>query len=253
MTTDTVKHDVRDLRLAEEGVRRIEWAAREMPVLRQIRERFAKEKPLNGMRMAACLHVTTETANLSSRCATAAPTSRSAPRTRSPRRTTSPPRSSPSTASPTFAIKGEDNDTYYRHIDAALDHKPQITMDDGADLVARAAQGPHATCSPTSSAAPRRRPPASSACARMAAEGMLEYPIIAVNEAEHQALLRQPLRHRPEHARRHHPRDQHPAGRQDRRRRAATAGAAAASPAARAAWARRSSSPRSTRCRRSKR
>ena len=64
MTTDTIKHDVKDLRLREEGIRRIEWAAREMPVMEQIRARFAKEKPLNGLRIAACLHVTTETANL---------------------------------------------------------------------------------------------------------------------------------------------------------------------------------------------
>jgi len=138
MTTETlVPHDVKDLRLAEEGVRRIEWAAREMPVIGLIRERFAKDKPLNGVRIGACLHVTTETANLmlalrdgGAKVALCA---------------SNPLSTQDDVAAAlvseygisTFAIKGEDNDTYYRHIDAVLDHKPQITMDDGADLVAR--------------------------------------------------------------------------------------------------------------------
>ncbi|TAK60607.1 MAG: adenosylhomocysteinase, partial [Dehalococcoidia bacterium] len=130
-------HDVKDLRLAEEGVRRIDWASREMPVIRQIRERFAKERPLNGLRVAACLHVTTETANLMialrdggaeiALCAS------------------NPLSTQDDVAAAlvaeygvsTFAIKGEDNDTYYRHVDAVLDARPQCTMDDGADLVAR--------------------------------------------------------------------------------------------------------------------
>src|SRR6266550_321470 len=95
----TRRHDVKDLALAEEGLNRIEWADRQMPVLAAIRDRFEREQPLAGYRISACLHVTSETANLMR------------------------------------AIKGEDNDTYYQHIEAAVDHKPQLTMDDGADVI----------------------------------------------------------------------------------------------------------------------
>ena len=131
----TVKHDIKDIGLAPQGKLRIEWAEQDMPVLRQIRARFETEKPLQGVRISACLHITTETANLGRTlqaggadlvfCA-------------------SNPLSTQDdvTASlvadygiPTFAIKGEDTETYYEHIKAALDHNPQITMDDGADLV----------------------------------------------------------------------------------------------------------------------
>lgn len=131
----TVKHDVKDLSLAPEGARRIAWAARDMPVLALIRDRFEAEKPLAGIRLSACLHVTTETANLAITlkaggadlvlCA-------------------SNPLSTQDDVAAclvadhgisTFAIKGEDNATYYAHINAALDHRPNITMDDGADLV----------------------------------------------------------------------------------------------------------------------
>ena len=182
MTTDTIKHDVKDLRLREEGIRRIEWAAREMPVTQQIRERFAKEKPLNGLRVAACLHVTTETANLMialrdggadiALCAS------------------NPLSTQDDVAAAlvaeygisTFAIKGEDNDTYYRHIDAVLDHKPQCTMDDGADIVARLHKdrtdllaGIIGGTEETTTGVVRLR--------ALAAEGKLKYPIIAVNEA----------------------------------------------------------------------
>ncbi|MFN2228133.1 MAG: adenosylhomocysteinase, partial [Anaerolineae bacterium] len=131
----TIKHDVKDLSLAEKGRLRIEWAEQDMPVLRQIRERFEREKPLQGVRISACLHITTETANLGRTlqaggadlvlCAS------------------NPLSTQDDVAAalvaddgiPTFAIKGEDHDTYYAHIKAALDHNPQITMDDGADLV----------------------------------------------------------------------------------------------------------------------
>ncbi|MFI5178841.1 MAG: adenosylhomocysteinase [Vicinamibacterales bacterium] len=182
MPTETIKHDVRDLRLSEEGIRRIEWAAREMPVTRQIRERFAKEKPLNGLRIAACLHVTTETANLMialrdggadiALCAS------------------NPLSTQDDVAAAlvaeygisTFAIKGEDNETYYRHIDAVLDHKPQCTMDDGADIVARLHKdrtdllaGIIGGTEETTTGVVRLR--------ALAAEGKLKYPIIAVNEA----------------------------------------------------------------------
>ncbi|MGH7557307.1 MAG: adenosylhomocysteinase [Gemmatimonadota bacterium] len=127
-------HDIRDRALAEKGALRVEWAARHMPVLRQIGERFERERPLDGKRISACLHVTTETANLVLTlqqggadvllCA-------------------SNPLSTQDDVAATLvergirvhAIKGEDHDTYYRHILAALEHRPQITMDDGADLV----------------------------------------------------------------------------------------------------------------------
>src|SRR2546425_6613140 len=131
----TKRHDVKDLALAPEGVRGIEWADRQMPVLAAIRERFDREQPLAGYRISACLHVTTETANLARTlkaggadvvlCA-------------------SNPLSTQDDAAAAlvdeydisvFAIKGEDNDTYYAHIDAAVDHKPQLTMDDGADVI----------------------------------------------------------------------------------------------------------------------
>jgi adenosylhomocysteinase len=182
VTTNTIPHDVRDIRLAEEGVRRIDWAAREMPVIRLIRERFAKERPLNGLRVAACLHVTTETANLMialrdggadvALCAS------------------NPLSTQDDVAAAlvaeygvsTFAIKGEDNDTYYRHIDAVLDHRPQVTMDDGADLVARLhkdrtdlLEGVVGGTEETTTGVIRLR--------ALGGEGRLKYPIIAVNEA----------------------------------------------------------------------
>src|SRR5213595_2091277 len=131
----TKRHDVKDLSLAPEGVRRIAWADRHMPVLAAIRDRFEAEQPLAGYRIAACLHVTSETANLMRTlkaggadivlCA-------------------SNPLSTQDDVAAglvdefdvsVFAIKGEDNDTYYRHIEAAVDHKPQLTMDDGADVI----------------------------------------------------------------------------------------------------------------------
>ena len=182
MTTETIPHDVRDLRLAEEGVRRIEWAAREMPVTAQIRERFAKERPLNGVRIAACLHVTTETANLMialrdggasvALCAS------------------NPLSTQDDVAAAlvavygisTFAIKGEDSDTYYHHIDAALDSHPQVTMDDGADLVARL----HKDRTDLLDAVIGGTEETTTGVIRLRAlgtEGRLRYPIIAVNEA----------------------------------------------------------------------
>ena len=130
-----MKSDIKDPSLAKEGMLRIEWASREMPVLRLIRERFAREKPLKGVCLAACLHITTETANLAYTlkeggaelvlCAS------------------NPLSTQDDTASamveeygiPVYAIKGEDNETYYDHINAVLDLKPMYTMDDGADLV----------------------------------------------------------------------------------------------------------------------
>src|SRR6266478_8566204 len=131
----TQRYDVKDLALAEEGKRRIEWADRQMPVLAAIRDRFEQEQPLAGYRIAACLHVTTETANLmrtlkaggadvvlcaSNPLSTQDDTAASLVKDYGIR---------------TYAIKGEDKDTYYSHIRAALEHEPNLTMDDGADLV----------------------------------------------------------------------------------------------------------------------
>ncbi len=182
MTTQTTPHDVRDLRLADEGVRRIGWAAREMPVITRIRQRFAKERPLNGLRVAACLHVTTETANLMialheggaqiALCAS------------------NPLSTQDDVAAAlvqehgiaTFAVKGEDNETYYKHIDAVLDTRPQVTMDDGADLVTRLHRErvdliTHVIggTEETTTGVIRLR--------ALSGEGRLRYPIIAVNEA----------------------------------------------------------------------
>jgi len=128
-------HDIKDIQQAEGGRRRIEWAEREMPVLRSIRERFEKEKPLKGIRVSACLHVTSETANLMRTLQAGGA---------DVVLTASNPLSTQDDVAaalvnvyeiPTFAIKGEDNVTYYKHIRAALEHKPHMTMDDGADLV----------------------------------------------------------------------------------------------------------------------
>ncbi|MBK5106806.1 MAG: adenosylhomocysteinase, partial [Anaerolineales bacterium] len=125
-------YDIKDIKLAEGGRRRIDWAEREMPVLRLIRDRFAKERPLQGMRIAACLHVTTETANLMHTLHDGGA---------EVVLTASNPLSTQDDVAaalvtnyeiPVFAIKGEDNVTYYKHINAALDFAPHITMDDGA-------------------------------------------------------------------------------------------------------------------------
>src|SRR5688572_17350275 len=132
----TLTGDISNPALARDGVARIEWAAREMPVMRQIRERFAKERPLAGVRIAACLHVTSETANLMLALRDGGA---------DVRLTASNPLSTQDEVAaalaveygiPTFAIKGESNETYHRHLEAAVEHKPQLTMDDGADVVA---------------------------------------------------------------------------------------------------------------------
>src|SRR5436309_2319102 len=178
----TKRFDVKDLALAEEGNRRIEWADRQMPVLAAIRKRFESEQPLNGYRVAACLHVTTETANLMRTlkaggadvvlCA-------------------SNPLSTQDDVAAAlvdefdisvFAIKGEDNDTYYSHIEAAVDHKPQLTMDDGADVIgvlhsARREQLGDiiAGMEETTTGVIRLK--------AMEADGALAFPVIAVNDA----------------------------------------------------------------------
>jgi adenosylhomocysteinase len=128
-------HDVRDTRLAGAGRGRIDWAAGEMPVIGQIRERFDKEKPLQGVRVAACLHVTTETANLMETLAAGG--AQVALCASNPLSTQDDVAAALAGEHgiPTYAIKGEDEKTYYQHIEAALAHRPNLTMDDGADLV----------------------------------------------------------------------------------------------------------------------
>src|SRR5215468_3327979 len=178
----TKRYDVKDLALAAEGKRRIDWADRQMPVLAAIRERFEREQPLSGHRVSACLHVTTETANLMRTlqagggdvvlCA-------------------SNPLSTQDDVAAAlvaeydiscFAIKGEDHDTYYAHIEAAVDHKPHFTMDDGADVIgvlhsARREQLGDiiAGTEETTTGVIRLK--------ALEAEGKLGFPIIAVNEA----------------------------------------------------------------------
>ena len=176
------KYDVKNLDLAEGGRRRIEWAEREMPVLRSVQERFAKERPFEGIRMSACLHVTAETANLM-RALQAGGADVVL--------TASNPLSTQDDVAaclvsnfeiPVFAIKGEDNATYYKHLNAALDHKPQLTMDDGADLVSTLhKERPDqikdiiGSTEETTTGVIRLR--------AMAADGALMFPVIAVNDA----------------------------------------------------------------------
>jgi len=134
--SDKPGYDVKDLGLAQKGRDRIEWAALEMPVLGLIRDRFEKEKPLAGQRVGACLHITTETANLllTLKAGGAEITACAS----NPLSTQDDVAAALVEAGiPTYAIKGEDNTTYYRHLDAVLDTKPNQTMDDGCDLVSR--------------------------------------------------------------------------------------------------------------------
>ncbi len=180
--TAAMNYDIKDRSLADAGHRRISWAAREMPVIRMIRERFQQDKPLAGVRIVACVHVTTETANLALTlrdggadavvCAS------------------NPLSTQDDVAAalvdegiPVFAIKGEDNETYYRHINAAIDHKPNIVIDDGADVVSALhrerrddlAEMFGATEETTTGVVRMRA---------MEAQGVLEFPVIAVNDAD---------------------------------------------------------------------
>ena len=130
-----MKYDIKDISLAKEGKLRIQWAERNMPVLRSIQARFKKEKPLKGIRLGACLHVTTETANLA--IALKAGGAEVILCASNPLSTQDDVAASlvKNEGIPVFAICGEDDKTYYKHLNAVLDTKPQITMDDGADLV----------------------------------------------------------------------------------------------------------------------
>lgn len=174
--------DVKDTSLAEGGRRKIEWSAREMPVLRLIRERFEKERPLKGIRVSACLHVTSETANLMQTLqAGGADVVLTASNPLSTQDDVAASLVSHSEI-PVFAIKGENNTVYYKHIHAALDHKPHMTMDDGADLVSvlhkeRRDLLPHVIggTEETTTGVIRLR--------AMAADKALNFPIIAVNDA----------------------------------------------------------------------
>lgn len=177
-----MNYDIKDIGLAPKGKLRIEWAEMQMPVLRQIKERFEKEQPLKGIRLSACLHVTTETANLMrtlkaggadlALCAS------------NPLSTQDDVAASlvADYGIPVFAIKGEDNGTYYKHLDAGLDHKPHVTMDDGADVIStihskrpeQAADVLGGTEETTTGVIRLRS---------MAKDNVLKYPVVAVNDA----------------------------------------------------------------------
>src|SRR4030065_2573005 len=175
-------YDVKDIRLADKGRLRVEWARRDMPVLNAIRERSEKEKPLTGRRLAACLHVTTETAVLAATlkaggalvhlCAS------------NPLSTQDDVAAylAKNEGIPTFAIKGEDSDTYYRHIHQALDVKPQITMDDGADLVFTV-HTKRIELLPEILGGTEETTTGVIRLKAMAKDGVLRYPMIAVNDA----------------------------------------------------------------------
>ncbi|MEW5766623.1 MAG: adenosylhomocysteinase [bacterium] len=183
-----MNYDIKDINLADEGQRRIEWAAREMPVLALIKERFKREKPLAGVRLSACLHVTTETANLVDTLAQGGAEVVLC--------ASNPLSTQDDVAAslvrdyqvPVFAIKGEDNETYYQHISAALDHRPMITMDDGADLVSTIHQeredlvaGVIGGTEETTTGVIRLK--------SMENNQVLRYPIIAVNDAKTKHLF----------------------------------------------------------------
>ncbi|MDO8750115.1 MAG: adenosylhomocysteinase, partial [Dehalococcoidia bacterium] len=188
MTVKNTPGDVKDLALAKQGEQRIEWAAREMNVLKLIRERFHKERPLKGVRIAGCLHITTETANLALALKDGGATVALC--------ASNPLSTQDDVAAalvaihgiPTYAIKGEDNETYYRHIHQALEHRPQVTLDDGADLVTTLhtqrqdlMTGVIGGTEETTTGVIRLH--------ALAKEGKLRYPIVAVNEADTKHLF----------------------------------------------------------------
>lgn len=183
-----IAHDITDIELATGGRYRIEWAGQEMPVLKQIRERFEKEKPLAGVRISACLHVTTETANLMQ---TLHAGGADVVLTASNPLSTQDDVAASLVAHneiPVYAIKGEDSETYYKHIHAALDHKPHITMDDGADLVGTVHKVRREALAEiiggteeTTTGIIRLR--------AMANDGALEFPVMAVNDSNTKHLF----------------------------------------------------------------
>jgi len=180
-------YDIKDPSLADEGKLRIEWAGKEMPVNSLIKQRFGKEKPLHGIRISACLHITTETANLAMAlkeggadlvlCAS------------------NPLSTQDDVAAalvdydiPVNAIKGEDNKTYYKHIITALEHKPQLTMDDGADLVSTLHKE-HTELIPNVIGGTEETTTGVIRLRNLAKEGKLAYPIVAVNDAQTKHLF----------------------------------------------------------------
>ncbi|MGB2799804.1 MAG: adenosylhomocysteinase [Dehalococcoidia bacterium] len=179
----TTNSDIKDPSLAPQGLLRIEWSSREMPVLKIIKERFTREKPLKGVRVSGCLHVTTETANLAlvfkeggaelALCAS------------NPLSTQDDVTAALVTeyGIPVYAIRGEGTDTYYKHINAALDHKPQITLDDGADLVSTIHKE-RTELIDTIIGGTEETTTGVIRLKSMEKEGKLKYPIIAVNEAD---------------------------------------------------------------------
>jgi adenosylhomocysteinase len=182
------EYDVKDLALADEGREAIEWADRQMPVLQLIRQRFEKEQPLKGVTLAACLHVTTETANLARTLkAGGAEVYLAASNPLSTQDTTAAALVKHYGIA-TFAICGEDNDSYYSHIKAICDARPQMTMDDGADVVSYLhkerrdiLEGITGGTEETTTGVIRLR--------AMEADGVLEYPIVAVNDADTKHLF----------------------------------------------------------------
>jgi adenosylhomocysteinase len=188
LTIGTREGDVKDAGLAEAGDDLIDWAAREMPVLLLIRERFERERPLDGLRVSACLHVTSETANLMITLkAGGADIALCGSNPLSTNDAVAAALAGPHGVK-TYAIKGEDNDTYYSHIGAALDHRPNFTMDDGADLVTmlhrQRTEGLETVLGgteETTTGVIRLK--------AMAAQGVLRYPIIAINEADTKHLF----------------------------------------------------------------
>jgi adenosylhomocysteinase len=182
MTTTSMRFDIKDPSLAPEGHRRIEWAAREMPVLAQIRKKFAIERPMTGIRVLACAHITTETANLA--LALKAAGAESVLCASNPLSTQDEVAAAlVSEGIPVFAIKGEDNETYYRHINAALDHHPHLLIDDGADVVTMVHRDRKdvleniiGATEETTTGVIRDR--------AMVADGVLRFPVIAVNDAD---------------------------------------------------------------------
>jgi len=181
--TTLIKGDVSDISLSARGKDRIEWAAKDMPVLRLIRERFIKEQPLKGIRVSGCLHITTETANLAITlkaggadlvlCAS------------------NPLSTQDDVAAalvseygiPTYAIKGEDEDVYYRHINAALDHNPQLTMDDGCDLVSTI-HTKRKDLIPTIIGGMEETTTGVIRLHSMEKQGVLKFPVLAVNDSD---------------------------------------------------------------------
>jgi len=175
-------YDIKDGKLAEGGRRKIEWAEREMPVLRMIKQRFEKERPFDGIRMSACLHVTTETANLMK--ALQAGGADVVLVASNPLSTQDEVAASLVVHDeiPVYAIKGEDNLTYYKHLEAALAHKPHITMDDGADLVSTLHKE-HRDLLSTILGGTEETTTGVIRLRAMSADNALEFPIVAVNDA----------------------------------------------------------------------